>query len=96
MQTEAKGFAHSREKPGVRLKSERVGTSVLTLALSPGRGNNRSAALGLRLTVRPIPAPEFSRRRQTILPLPGGDGRGEGGPHHYFSLPKKNGGSREP
>jgi hypothetical protein len=66
--------------------------SALTLALSPRRGNEGRSALVLRLTVRPVPSLEFSRRRQTILPLRGGEGRGEGGHHHYFYIPKPNGG----
>jgi hypothetical protein len=69
--------------------------SDLTLALSPRRGNVCSPALVLRLTAPPIPSLEFSRRRQTILPLRGGEGRGEGGHHHYFYIPKPNGGIHE-
>jgi hypothetical protein len=75
-------------KTEIKCLADFSGTTALTLALSPRRGNHRSVALGLRLTVRPIPAPEFSQQRQTILPLPGGEGRGEGGRPHYFSHPK--------
>jgi hypothetical protein len=67
--------------------------SALTLALSPRRGNERSPALVLRLSVRPIPSLEFFRQRQTILPLPGGEGRGEGGHHHYYLIPKQPNGA---
>jgi hypothetical protein len=63
--------------------------SALTLTLSPRRGNERSPALVLRLTVRPILSLEFFRQQRTILPLPGGEGRGEGGRHHYFLIPKQ-------
>jgi len=67
--------------------------SALTLTLSPRRGDGRSPVLVLRLTVRPLPSLEFSKERQTFLPLPGGEGRGEGGYHHYFTIPKQPNGA---
>ena len=70
---------------GVRKKNEIAGTSTLTLTLSPRRGNDRSPSLGLRWMIRPIPSLESSRKRGTIPPLPGGEGRGEGERYHHFS-----------
>ena len=73
---------------GVRVKTWTGETSTLTLTLSPRRGNDRSPSLVLRRMIRPIPSLESSRKRRTILPLPGGEGRGEGGcSQSIFLLP---------
>jgi hypothetical protein len=56
-----------------------VGMSALTPALSPRRGSGVCQSLILRQTVRPIQSLELSRKAGTILPLLGGEGRGEGG-----------------
>src|SRR5450759_4534956 len=45
--------------------------------LSPRRGNGCWPVLVLRMTVRQNQSHECSRRRRTILPLLGGEGRGE-------------------
>jgi hypothetical protein len=44
-----------------------------------GRGNSIRPVLVLRMTLRQIQLPEFSRRRRKIHPLLGGEGRGEDG-----------------
>jgi hypothetical protein len=64
--------------------------SALTLTLSPRRGNERSRVLILRLTVRPILSLKFSKQRRMFLPLPRGEGRGEGGRRHSFFNSKTN------
>src|ERR1017187_4782115 len=57
-------------------KCKRCVVTVPTLILSPRRGNHLGPVL--RMTVRPIPSRDFSRRRRTILLLLGGEGRDEG------------------
>jgi hypothetical protein len=50
----------------------------LTLTLSPRRGNSQRMLLILRKLVRPIPSRDYAKARQTIFPLPEGEGRDEG------------------
>src|SRR5712671_5323591 len=61
-----------------------VGMSALTPALSPRRGSGVCQSLILSQTVRPTQSLELSRKAGTILPLHGGEGRGEGGCHHHL------------
>ncbi len=55
-----------------------VGRFALTLPLSPRRGNNGRPSPTLSRPARSTPSLECSRTAETILPLPGGEGRGEG------------------
>jgi hypothetical protein len=52
--------------------------SALTLTLSPGEREQQSALAGCSFNCPVSSAIDFLTKRRTILPLPPGEGRGEG------------------
>ena len=72
------------ERAGVRWGFGSEFSKPLTLALSPRRGNGVCPSLILWQAVWPTQSSELSRIAGTVLPLPGGEGRGEGGCHHHL------------
>ena len=59
-------------------------------ALSPRRGFSPGIALLIRPPVRPIQRLDGSNQLGTFLPLPGGEGRGEGEQSHILRLDSLN------
>ena len=54
-------------------------TLALTPTLSPRERGQQFGVAGFSMDACSDSAPGFAGRRRTILPLPGGEGRGEGG-----------------